>query len=888
MLESLKNQISFFIDCYQHENQNTRIEKIGSKNAEMFLTSTLGDEMIALSQGFEITLNYAVEASKILHIYRKEKELKIYFLGILQEGDIVPLFIYNGKIEIDKGAYNIFIDFDSVFVNPCALEKCTDFDAEKIKDIENKLLRLVQSKEINLLLLLEIWTFFDEHNIPYSHEEDLKIDVAGIRKVICSGIVTKSTNTRGILEDLKNISSLSEQQSIYTYSDPVVALFTSSNKAKKRDVILDYKLLPYTLSYGQYRIFDSIKNNSLSVLIGPPGTGKTFTLVALALEAVRTGKSILICAKTDQALDVIEKKLKHEFDNHDLILRVGYGNKAKKLKQVIKDFISKKNVKPISTSEVKSQRERAKNQYGVISKLEKEIVEHLEVEEDFGKIVYKEDLTFLDRINLFWLRYKITDKNIVSEKISRLRVLYKARYIVNRQLVNIEHNYRVSKNYSSLKENLISYQKSLVARISTTRDFHLKRANFFDLIQVLPIWLVNTSDLNRSIPLKKELFDFLFIDEASQCEVTLGIPALQRAKKAIVAGDPKQLNHISFLPKTFVEESRSKHKVGNKPYFDYRSYSLLDMVDAVTLHSDNEGVLEEHYRSQPSIIGFNNHHFYQNRLKVMTAHGSHRTENAHHFIQIEGVQKDDNSNLKELEFIMSQIQELFEQEKHKTKPNSIGIISPFRNQADAFKRYALNNLDTEIIERHDILIGTPFEFQGEERDIVFISLAVDDNSASGSFAYLSRENMLNVATSRAKSTQYIVFSFDKSRLSKGGLLHKFFEFQHHQYSEVVEIRDVFAKEVKSELLSNGISSITQDEIISGISIDLLLHGETNDLCIDLIGYEGAYDNVLNLEEIESLFRSDKHVYVLPYRHWEKNKAREIAAIYTHFVTINEV
>ena len=621
-------------------------------------------------------------------------------------------------------------------------------------------------------------------------------------------------------------------------------------------------------------------------MIGPPGTGKTFTLVSLALEAVRTGKSILICAKTDQALDVIEKKLKQEFDNHDLILRVGGGNQARnKLKKILRDFKSKRNIRSISASEIKSQRDRAKSQYEIIHQLEKEIKRQLVTEEDFGKIVYKPQMSFAERVNLFFLKFKIPKENTLSSNIARLRILYQARYNVNKNLVNIEHDYRVFKNYDSLKKNLTNYHKSLGARTSVTYDAHLEKVDFLKLMEILPIWIVNTSDLNRSIPMKKELFDFVFIDEASQCETTLGIPALHRAKKAIIAGDPKQLNHISFLTNKFIEQSKEKYDLGDQPYFDYRKYSLLDMVDAVTLYSDNEGSLQEHYRSQPSLIGFNNDYFYGNRLRVMTDHGSHRTENCNHFVQIDGKQREDNSNLEELKFIFDKLSEIYKQEKGKKNPKSVGIISPFRNQVEAFKRYALKTIEPDVLERHNVLIGTPFEFQGEESDIVYISLAVDNDSASGSFAYLSRENMLNVATSRAKAKQFIVHSFDKDRLSKGGLLHRFFNFEHHKFVDENDVRDLFAKEVKSELLAKGIKNISQDETISGTSIDLLLHGEEHDLCIDLIGYEGAYDNVLNLEEIESLFRSDKHVYVLPYRHWEKSRSKEIEAIYSKYVDL---
>ncbi|MDF1694363.1 MAG: AAA domain-containing protein [Saprospiraceae bacterium] len=886
-LQSLINQVSFFTDCYKQENQNIGVDRIGKHNVELYRIHLLDEDLILLRDGIQMTRSYRIELAKVLKIYKKEKEVKVYLFGLHQDEVTKPLFIYNGRLVEDYGRYVLRMDTDSVFVNISVIEQCTNHDVVTLKTIEDKLYDLAQSKEVTSLMLLELWTIFDQYDVPYTLSENLDLDVKGIKKLMAFGVVKKSTNTRGIMEDLDHVNKLSEYKSLEPYSAPLKTLFTSNNQNSEQSISLDYKLLPYTLSYGQFRVFDSIKTNTISVLIGPPGTGKTFTLVTLALEAVRTGRSILICAKTDQALDVIEKKLKHEFDNQDLILRVGAGNHAKRLKQIVSDFKQKRNVRPISKSEIRSQRKTAQSQFKIIRALEQKIETQLEREDIYGRIVYKTKKSVLERVKQIYLEYQISKDNKITKDVSRLRNLYKARYRVNKELVNKEHDFRVFKNYESLKENLPHYQKSLVARNSITYAEYNKNVDFKKLTKILPIWLVKMSDLNRSIPMKKELFDFLFVDEASQCEVTLGIPALQRAKKAIVAGDPKQLNHVSFLPNAFISKSKERHHLEDKAYFDYRRYSLLDMVDAVTVHSDNEGVLEEHYRSQPSIIGFNNRYFYGDRLQVMTAHGSHKSEDCVHFLKVEGKQQKDNTNTEELEFIIKEVEMLFEHDKNKPIPRSIGIISPFRNQTDLFKRYALKHLDSENIERHDVLIGTPFEFQGEERDVVFISFALDNESASGSFAYLSRENMFNVATSRAKAEQYIVHSFNKERISKGGLLHSFFHHQHHHDLGSSEAKDVFAKDVISALKENGVSSITQDETISGRSIDLLIHGNKKDLCIDLIGYEGAYDSVLNLEEIESLFRSEKHVYILPYRHWEKNKSQEIKAIVSKLTEINK-
>jgi len=155
-LKSLQNQISFFIDCYKQENQNTRIEKIGKDNVELFQMAPIDDELKFLSEGLQVSPRFGVDASKILRIYRKEKEIKFYFLGIKEGADFIPLFVYDGKLELHKGIYKIHINFDSLFINTTALERCTDYDLKDLKSIENKLYELGQWKEISKLFLLGV------------------------------------------------------------------------------------------------------------------------------------------------------------------------------------------------------------------------------------------------------------------------------------------------------------------------------------------------------------------------------------------------------------------------------------------------------------------------------------------------------------------------------------------------------------------------------------------------------------------------------------------------------------------------------------------------------------------------------------------------------------
>lgn len=248
-LKSLQNQISFFIDCYKQENKNTRIEKISQKNVELFVETLIDDDLKFLSEGLYIPMSYEREASKILKVYRKEKELKFYFLGKKKDDGLVPLFVYDARME-DHG---IVINFDSFFINICALED--HLDSDRLDAIEDELYEIGQKQEISKSLLIEIYTVFDQYGIPYNHTYSEIIKADAIETTMCYGIVSKSKNTRGVKEDLESISELKGHNSISKYSETVQSLFSANNNKSSHKVTLNYKLLPYTLSYGQFRIF---------------------------------------------------------------------------------------------------------------------------------------------------------------------------------------------------------------------------------------------------------------------------------------------------------------------------------------------------------------------------------------------------------------------------------------------------------------------------------------------------------------------------------------------------------------------------------------------------------------------------------------------------------
>ena len=122
------------------------------------------------------------------------------------------------------------------------------------------------------------------------------------------------------------------------------------------------------------------------------------------------------------------------------------------------------------------------------------------------------------------------------------------------------------------------------------------------------------------LPLDREMFDLVIVDEASQCDVASALPLLYRGKRAIVCGDPKQLRHLSFLREDRQAALASQHglSASQRSQWNYRTHSLLDVVNGALPSQDDVVLLDEHYRSLPQIIEFSNRRFYGQALRVMT------------------------------------------------------------------------------------------------------------------------------------------------------------------------------------------------------------------------------------------------------------------------------
>jgi superfamily I DNA and/or RNA helicase len=431
------------------------------------------------------------------------------------------------------------------------------------------------------------------------------------------------------------------------------------------------------------------------------------------------------------------------------------------------------------------------------------------------------------------------------------------------------------------REEIKLLLQALRARTGSKQERIFNEINFKTILKTLPIWLVNLSDIYEVLPLEKELFDIIIIDESSQCDIASCLPVLYRAKRVLFSGDPKQLRHISFLSQLKQHLLQKKYNLPeHSELFDYREKSILDIVSTHVKSQNQVIFLDEHYRSHPSIIGFSNQHFYNNTLRIMTRK-THKSDNQHiELIPCDGKRTKHGYNMEEAEQIVQRISKIIETEREldNSSCRSIGILSPFRDQADYISSLLFKYLTLADIKKHQIAVGTAYNFQGEERDIMLLSLALDAKSHPSAFYHVNKPDVFNVSITRAKSFQQIFLSIEPAQLKQDSLLRNYLEnIQTNRYGPQITNQQSIEHEVKLVLESLNLE-VWQDFPVAGQVIDLVVHYHHHIYGIDLIGFPGRWAESYSLDTYKMAARAGLKIFPLPYTYWLMNQSTCVQAL----------
>jgi hypothetical protein len=305
------------------------------------------------------------------------------------------------------------------------------------------------------------------------------------------------------------------------------------------------------------------------------------------------------------------------------------------------------------------------------------------------------------------------------------------------------------------------------------------------LLDVLPVWLMSPETTAILFP-REPVFDLLIIDEASQCTVENGLPVLTRARRAVIAGDDKQMPPTSFFKAgSGIEADQDESGDADVPVDAFESESLL----VLARHSGTGAPLRWHYRAlYEELIAFSNHSMYGGSLLTIPATLSRSAPPAVRWVRREEGKWDAGSNLPEARHIVTLLGELLS----RPCPPSIGIVTFNLQQRKAILdeidiRRAEDSAFAEAYDKaasHESLDQRPFvknleSVQGDERDAIIFSLGyapvkrvrkdgAEETYVPARFGPLGQkggERRLNVAVSRAKHEVIVVSSFDPAMLS---------------------------------------------------------------------------------------------------------------------------
>lgn len=447
--------------------------------------------------------------------------------------------------------------------------------------------------------------------------------------------------------------------------------------------------------------------------------------------------------------------------------------------------------------------------------------------------------------------------NLVSEETTE--VIAKALKKLDKNKQELIYNYILNTRLKTLFEasqsrlansNLVKL-KTLLGKKKKTLNF-LRKKDSIDFSQVLhyfPCWIASIDDIARYFPLEKGLFDYVIVDEASQCSQT-AIPHLfYRAKNAIIVGDEKQLPNanLRFLQKGIMDSLLRKYKLvthDKSQFMDCKEFSLLTFAQAATPPK----ALIEHFRCDPTIIEWSNKHVYNNMMKIMSPIWENRFNPPMEVKYISNGAEDIEARVNPVEakVILEELQNLVSDKS--TDGLTIGVISPFRPQADLISEMIYKEINPEIIKKFGIQSRTVDGFQGDERDIILYSMRSSPNSRAGSVTAIEHGvneegfKRMNVAFTRARR-KAVIFTSQKPSQFPGKYIKSFMEHAQNiqdTYSDPFQSKEdqfdsQFEEDVCRILRGKGINVITQFEC-AGYKIDqVIFDKDGRTLAVELDG-----------------------------------------------------
>ncbi|MFJ5235931.1 AAA domain-containing protein [Pseudomonas neuropathica] len=533
-------------------------------------------------------------------------------------------------------------------------------------------------------------------------------------------------------------------------------------------------IYPFGLNESQLQAVERAFSAQVSVIEGPPGTGKTQTILNVLANILLRGQTVAVLSNNNAAVENVYEKLEKYGLGH-LVAKLGNQDKRKAFFADLPAWPSSAPEPALSLDEIQAllarlkqhlqnhnraaqlqieldelvierrylQQWQAESAVPVTGSLDKYGLTPRKTADLMAYLAYlgEQRIHLKDRIELLF-KFRIFRTRPFADGEARMAVFHALQmHYYDQSLRDKEAQLRECRealaraNFTALLNELTTasmqhLKRHMQLQVMPSDSFDVKtyRERFDAFMQRFPILGSGTHSIVNSIA-PGAVLDYVIIDEASLQDIVPGILPLGCAKNLIVVGDNRQLPHIPV---------KLGLQAPNEAY-DCERYSLLDSCIAVFQDALPRTLLKEHYRCHPRIIQFCNQQFYDNALVPMTEDNGE--EPLRLVVTAKGNHARQNTNLRELDSLLKVLEE--EGQPVGIDGEGRGYIAPYRAQV---------NLSGTHLPA-DFVKDTVHKFQGRECDEIVFSTVLDKkryNQARTRLDFVDDPRMINVAVSRAK------------------------------------------------------------------------------------------------------------------------------------------
>lgn len=714
-----------------------------NKTSLMFEYKSDVSTVVRTDNGFRITFNngrsynYGADKVKYYPLISTREDVRIYENGKLNK-------IYN---TVDNyGRYLIFRDGDN-----CSypIENNADIETCDIK-------KNIGQAESVIDYFKEILKRTGEMSFDIPAEETENKNPNQISSEI-------------LLKALDGIDILESRSALSNYIDGTNPAVSTSKETL---------IYPFGCNESQKLAVETTLRNSISIVEGPPGTGKTQTILNIIANLIVQNKTVAIVSNNNSAVFNVREKLekygyemivaslgnnenkasffsnieeqtvnpdfeiseerlgkaKNEVQNLDSILTTcfQYRNKLATLKTELSDA-------EIEFNHIKAEQPLNPNIKSILDKKfyrKWNFSKALKLKDLLSFIDLKNKLSFINKLR-FVLQYGLLDLNSISQYSEEFPVYINHKFYelyiikIENEISDVE-SWLASNNEEANLKHFIEMSKEIFNGVLFEKYNCLDKATFNvknylkrfdDFTKRYPVILSSTLSLHTSIP-KGYLFDYLIIDESSQVDIIKSAVCFSCCRNVVIVGDSMQLTHIVDGQSKAAELFQAKYNIS--PAYDYVKQNILNSLKSLYEDNVKSVLLKEHYRCHPTIIGFCNKKYYNNNLVVMTTNGDN-----HPFRIIETSISGgkDNHNQRQIDET-----DFYIRENYSADYTKVGVIAPYRKHADMLQKQLPNGAEADTIHK----------FQGREKDVIIFNTV---KNKIGEF--IDNPNLINVAVSRA-------------------------------------------------------------------------------------------------------------------------------------------